>query len=74
MRPLEGDDSLPLRHEVLDVPPLQPVVTEYRRNLLCCSRWGVTTCGLIFGHSTAKSNSRILFATPSRYSLVTLDP
>jgi transposase len=28
--PLEGDDPSPFRHQVIDLPPIQPVVTEYR--------------------------------------------
>jgi transposase len=34
-----------LRHQVWDIPPLRPVVTEYRRHRLLCLRCGVTTCG-----------------------------
>jgi transposase len=43
--PLHGDDPRPLRHQVWDVPPVQPVVTEYRRHRLRCPRCGLTTCG-----------------------------
>jgi transposase len=43
--PLHGDDPQPLRHQVWDIPPLRPVVTEYRRHRLRCPRCGVTTCG-----------------------------
>lgn len=43
--PLEGDDPQPLRHPVWDVPPLRPVITDYRRHRLPCPRCGVTTCG-----------------------------
>lgn len=44
-QPLHGDDPQPLRHQVWDVPPIQPLVTEYRRHRLACPRCGVTTCG-----------------------------
>jgi hypothetical protein len=44
-QPLDGDDPQPLRHQVWDVPPIRPVVTEYRRHRLRCPRCGVTTCG-----------------------------
>jgi hypothetical protein len=27
---LHGDDPQPLRHQVWDVPPVRPIVTEYR--------------------------------------------
>jgi transposase len=44
-QPLHGDDPQPLRHQVWDIPPLRPIVTEYRRHRLRCPRCGVTTCG-----------------------------
>src|SRR6516225_4688091 len=44
-QPLHGDDPQPLRHQVWDVPPIRPIVTEYRRHRLRCLRCGVTTCG-----------------------------
>jgi transposase len=44
-RPLHGDDPQPLRHQVWDVPPVRPIVTEYRRHRLTCPRCGLTTCG-----------------------------
>lgn len=44
-QPLHGDDPQPLRHQVWDVPPVQPIVTEYRRHRLRCSHCGLTTCG-----------------------------
>ena len=42
--PLHGDDPQPLRHQIWDVPPVRPVVTEYRRHRLRCPRCGVTPC------------------------------
>jgi transposase len=44
-QPLHGDDPQPLRHQVWDVPPVRPLVTEYRRHRLTCPRCGLTTCG-----------------------------
>jgi transposase len=44
-QPLHGDDPQPLRHQVWDIPPVRPIVTEYRRHRLTCSRCGLTTCG-----------------------------
>jgi transposase len=44
-QPLHGDDPQPLRHQVWDVPPVRPVITEYRRHRLTCLRCGLTTCG-----------------------------
>jgi transposase len=44
-QPLHGNDPQPLRHQVWDVPPARPIVTEYRRHRLTCPRCGLTTCG-----------------------------
>lgn len=44
-QPLHGDDPQPLRHQVWDVPPVRPIVTEFRRHRLTCPRCGLTTCG-----------------------------
>ncbi|HVK13968.1 MAG TPA: IS66 family transposase, partial [Gemmataceae bacterium] len=44
-RSLTGDDPEPLRHQVTDLPPVTPVVTEYRRHRLTCPGCGTTTCG-----------------------------
>jgi transposase len=41
---LAGDDPAPLVHQVLELPPLKPVVTEYRRHRLPCPRCRTTTC------------------------------
>lgn len=38
--PLRGQDPQPLRHQVVEIPPLQPQVTEYR-----CHRLRCTACG-----------------------------
>jgi transposase len=45
--PLTGDDPDPLRHQVTEVPPVRPVVTEYRRHRLRCPGCGVMTCGAL---------------------------
>jgi transposase len=42
-QPLRGDDSQPQRHQVLELPPLQPVVTEYQWHQLVCPVCGATT-------------------------------
>ena len=44
-QPLHGDGPQPLRHQVWDVPPVRPIITEYRRHRLTCPRCGLTTCG-----------------------------
>ena len=41
---LPGEDPQPLRHQVLELPPIRPEVTEYQLHRLRCPRCGVTTC------------------------------
>lgn len=45
--PLHGDDPRPLAHQVLELPPIRPVVTEYRRHRLRCPRCRATTCAAL---------------------------
>jgi transposase len=42
---LPGDDPQPLRHQVLELPQVEPIVLEYQRHRLLCPYCGVTTCG-----------------------------
>jgi transposase len=44
---LRGDDPQPLRHQVVEVPPVTPEGTEYQLHRLVCSRCGITTCGTL---------------------------
>lgn len=41
---LLGDDPEPLRHQVAELPPIEPVVTEYRLHRLICEECGEKTC------------------------------
>jgi transposase len=41
---LRGDDPEPLVHQVIEVPPIRPHITEYRRHRLSCPRCGRVTC------------------------------
>jgi transposase len=41
---LHGDDPEPLRHQVAEVPPIRPVVDEYRLHRLICPGCGISTC------------------------------
>ena len=43
--PLVGDDPKPHRHQVMEIPPAQPVVTEYQVHRLGCEVCGETTLG-----------------------------
>ena len=42
---LQGSDSAPLRHQVVEVPPPAPRVTEYQLHRLACAGCRLTTCG-----------------------------
>jgi transposase len=44
---LTGSDPEPLRHQVIEIPPVRPHVTEYRRHRLSCSRCGKVTCSAL---------------------------
>jgi transposase len=41
--PLSGDDASPFRHQVIEIPPIKPVSTEYQWHQLSCPEWGETT-------------------------------
>jgi transposase len=41
--PLRGDDPSPFRHQVIEIPPIRPVVTEYQWHQLVCPACGETT-------------------------------
>ena len=41
--PLQGDDPQPYRHQVTEVPPITPVVTEYQLQQLLCPACGMPT-------------------------------
>ncbi len=41
--PLQGDDPQPYRHQVTELPPVKPVVTEYQLHRLRCPACGTST-------------------------------
>ena len=41
--PISGDDPQPWRHQVIELPPIKPVVTEYQWHQLACPACGETT-------------------------------
>lgn len=43
-RTLRGTDDQPLRHQVWELPDIQPLVTEYQQHRLICT-CGCSTCG-----------------------------
>lgn len=44
---LQGDDPQPIRHQVAEVPPVQPTVDEYRLHRLTCPRCRTSTCATL---------------------------
>jgi transposase len=44
---LHGEDARPRRHQVTDVPPVQPHVTEYQLHTLVCDACGATTAATL---------------------------
>lgn len=59
-RPLTGTDPDPLRHQVWELPEIQPLVTEYQQHRLVCS-CGCSTCGpLPSGVPTGQAGPRLI--------------
>jgi transposase len=44
-RAVSGNDPVPWRHQVIDLPVPVPVITEYQLHRLLCARCGITTSG-----------------------------
>src|SRR3954453_22743938 len=44
---LQGDEPEPIRHQVAEVPPVQPTVDEYRLHRLVCPRCRTSTCATL---------------------------
>jgi len=62
-RPLTGTDPAPLRHQVWELPEIQPLVTEYQQHRLICS-CGCSTCGpLPAGVPTGQAGPRLIAFT-----------
>ena len=61
---LSGCDPDPLRHQVWELPEIQPLVTEYQRHRLACPRCGETTCAeLPLGVPQGQSGPRLMAFT-----------
>jgi transposase len=41
--PLSGEDATPFRHQVIEMPPIKPVITAYQWHQLVCPDCGETT-------------------------------
>ena len=62
--PLSGEDASPFRHQVIEIPPIKPVITEYQWHQLVCS-----TCGETTRAALARGGSqRHLWPAGARYS------
>jgi transposase len=60
-RALAGDDPTPLRHQVWELPEIQPQVVGYRRHRLACPCCGDTTCAeLPAGVPAGQSGPRLI--------------
>jgi transposase len=44
---LSGEDTEPLRHQVAELPPIEPEVHEYRLHRLPCPHCNTVTCGAL---------------------------
>ena len=44
---LEGEDSDPLRHQVIEIPPITPLVIEHRLHRLVCPCCSTSTCATL---------------------------
>ncbi|QRK14070.1 IS66 family transposase [Archangium violaceum] len=58
-RRLRGQDSAPRRHQVVEVPPLSAIVTEYRCHALQCPDCGVVTRGEVPAHARSVFGDRL---------------
>lgn len=61
---LAGRDPEPLRHQVWELPAIEPHVTEYQRHRLACPSCGETTCAeLPSGVPTSQAGPRLVALT-----------
>jgi len=44
---LQGEDLEPLRHQVIEIPPIKPVVIEHRLHRLICPCCSTSTCATL---------------------------
>jgi transposase len=58
-RRLVGRDEKPRRHQVVEVPPLSAIVTEYRSHALECSACGVVTRAPVPAHARSVFGERL---------------
>src|SRR5207249_9364684 len=51
--------SSDLPHQVVELPPIQPVVTEYRCHRLVCACCGTSTCAVLPAEAAARTGPRL---------------
>jgi len=67
---LAGSDPDPLRHQVWELPRIQPLVTEYQQHRLTCRRCGEATCAeLPAGVPRGQSGPRLIAFTATLMAL-----
>ena len=44
---LSGDSENPYRHQIVEIPPIEPIVIEHRLHQLTCSKCGTKTCATL---------------------------
>jgi len=61
---LAGTDPEPIRHQVWDLPKIEPLIVEYRRQRLTCPRCGTVTCAALpSGVPTGQFGAKLLAFT-----------
>jgi len=57
---LNGTDLEPIRHQVWELPEIQPIITEYQQHRLICG-CGCSTCGVLpLGVPTGQAGPRLI--------------
>ena len=44
---LNGEDANPYRHQIVEIPPIEPIVIEHRLHQLTCGRCGIETRAIL---------------------------
>jgi transposase len=61
---LVGSDPEPIRHQVWELPEIEPLIVEYQRHRLTCCDCGTTTCAALpSGVPTGQFGARLLAFT-----------
>jgi transposase len=58
---LSGTDPEPIRHQVWELPEIEPIITEYQRHRITCGCCGAITCATLpVGVPTGQFGARLL--------------